>query len=73
VLRIPIKHLVGIGVLTAMAFGLRFWLQTDVGFDISIRDTYWAIPLRAIAFWCLIGTAFIWFLVVGWTSVRRRS
>ena len=53
------KHLVGIGVLVAIAFVLRFWLRTSLGLNVAIRYTY----LRAILFWCLMGTAIIWFLV----------
>ena len=65
------EHLVGIGVLIAVAFGLRFWLQTSLALDIYIHDTYWAVPLTTIAFWCLMGTGFTWFLVFAWTSIRR--
>jgi len=57
------KHLVGIGVLVAIAFVLRFWLRTSLGLDISIHDTYRVVPLRAILFWCLMGTAIVWFQV----------
>jgi hypothetical protein len=67
------KHLIGIGVLIAMAFGLRSWLQTSLALDIYIHDTYWAIPLRIVGFCCLIGTAFVWFLVLAWASIRRHS
>lgn len=38
--RVPMKHLVGIGALVAMAFVLRFWLHTGLGLDITIHDTY---------------------------------
>jgi len=67
------KHLIGIGVLIAMAFGLRFWLQTRFALDIPIHDTYWAVPLRITTFWCLLGIAFAWFLVFAWTSIHRHS
>jgi len=67
------KHLIGIGVLVAIAFGLRSWLQTSFAWDISIHETYWVVPLRTIAFWCLLGTAFAWLLVFAWTSIRRHS
>jgi hypothetical protein len=67
------KHLVGVGVLTGMAFGLRFWLQTDVGFDIYIHDTYWVVPLRTIVFWCLVETALAWFMIFSWKLIRRHS
>lgn len=57
------KHLVGIGALLAMAFVLRFWLHTGLGLDITIHDTYRVVSLRAIVFWCLMGTASAWFLL----------
>jgi hypothetical protein len=45
------KHLIGIGVLIAMAFGLRSWLQTSLALDIYIHDTYWVIPLTIRSWW----------------------
>jgi RsiW-degrading membrane proteinase PrsW (M82 family) len=71
--RIPMKHLVGIGVLIALAFVLRSWLHPNLGLDIYVHDAYWAIPLGVVAFWCLIGTALTWLVVFAWTSVRRHS
>jgi hypothetical protein len=53
------KHLIGMGVLIALAFSLRSWLQTSWGLGISIHDTYWAVPLGIIAFWCLVATAYV--------------
>lgn len=67
------KHLVGIGALVAIAFVLRFWLHTGLGLDITIHDTYRVVSLRAIVFWCLMGTASAWFLVFAWVSIRRHS
>jgi hypothetical protein len=34
------KHLVGIGMLVAIAFVLRFWLRTSLGLDVAIHYTY---------------------------------
>ena len=67
------KHLVGIGVLVALAFVLRFWLRTSLALDISIHYTYWVVPLRAIVFWWLMGTAIIWFLIFASAAIRRHS
>jgi hypothetical protein len=67
------KHMVGIGVLVAMAFFLRSRLQTSEAFDIYIHDTYWVVPLRIIGFWCLMGIALVWLLVFAWASIRRHS
>jgi len=65
------RHLIGIGVLVAMALVLRFWLGTRLALDIQIHDVYWAVPLNIIGFWFLIGSACFWFLIVAWTSIRR--
>jgi hypothetical protein len=65
------KHLVGIGALVEVAFVLRFWLHTGLGLDITIHDIGWS--LRAIVFWCLMGTASALFLVFAWISIRRHS
>jgi uncharacterized membrane protein YedE/YeeE len=67
------KHVVGIGVLVGIAFVVRFWLRTSLGLDISIHDTYRVVPLRAVVFWCLMGTAIIWFLVFASVAIRRHS
>ena len=72
-LRIPMKHLVGIGVLVAIAFVLRFWLRTSLGLNVAIRYTYLVVPLRAILFWCLMGTAIIWFQVFVCVAIRHHS
>ena len=68
-LRVPVKHLAGIGVLVAIAFVLRFWLRTSLGLNVAIRYTY----LRAILFWCLMGTAIIWFQVFVCVAIRHHS
>ncbi len=64
------KHLVGIGVLAAIAFVLRFWLRTSLGLDVAIHYTYRVVPLRAILFWGLLGTAIIWFQVFVCVAIR---
>jgi hypothetical protein len=67
------KHLIGIGVLIALAFSLRSWLQTSWELGISIHDTFWAVPPRIIAFWCLVATAFVWLVIFSWKMLRRHS
>lgn len=71
--RVPMKHLVGIGALVALAFILRSWPYTNLGLDIYIHDSYWVVQVKVIGFWCLVETAFTWALVFAWTSVRRHS
>ena len=63
------KHVIGIGVLVAMAFGLRSSLQTGFALDIPIHDTYWVVPLRIITFWCLLGIAFAWSVLIGFMAL----
>jgi hypothetical protein len=65
------KHLVAIGVLVAVAFGVRAWLQT--GFALDIPSIHRIVPLRIVVFWCLMGTAFIWLGILAWPSIRRHS
>jgi hypothetical protein len=67
------RHLVGIGVLVALALSLRFWLRTSLALDIHIHDVYRVIPLSVVGFWFLMGTACVWFLVVALASIRRHS
>lgn len=65
------RHVVGIGVLVAVALALRFWLHTGLALDISTHDVYRVVPLSVIGFWFLVGSASLWFLVVAWAAIRR--
>jgi len=65
------KHLVGIGVLIALALITRSWPQATLGLDIHIHDTYRVIPLTSIAFWCLLGIALASLLFFACLSVRQ--
>jgi hypothetical protein len=65
------KHLVGIGVLIAMALIARSWPQSTLGLDIQIHDSYRVIPLTVISFWCLLGIALAWLLFFACLTIRR--
>jgi hypothetical protein len=67
------RHIVGIGVLVAVALALRFLAALSLAFDISIHDVYRVVPLSVIGFWLLMGSAFVWIQVVAWASIRRHS
>jgi hypothetical protein len=67
------RHIVGIGVLVAVALALRFWMHTSLALDISTHDVYRVVPLSIIGFWSLMGSACVWFLIVAWASIRRHS
>jgi hypothetical protein len=62
------RHTIGLGVLVAVAFSLRFWLLPSVALDIYVHDVYRVVPIGPICFWFLIGIACVWFLVVLRTS-----
>jgi hypothetical protein len=66
------KHVVGIGVLIAMALSTRSWPHSTLGFDIHIHDSYRVIPLTSITFWCLLGIALVWLLFFVCLSIRRQ-
>jgi hypothetical protein len=65
------KHLVGIGVLIALALITRSWPHATLGLDLYIHDTYRVIPLTSIACWCLLGIALAWLLFFACLSVRQ--
>jgi hypothetical protein len=67
----PLKHLVGIGVLIAMALIARSWPHSTFGLDIYIHGSYRVIPLAGITFWCLLGIALAWLLFFACISIRR--
>jgi hypothetical protein len=67
------KHLVGIGLLIAMALIARYWPHSTLGLDIHIHDSYRVIPLTGIAFWCLLGIALAWLLFFAGLTLRRHS
>jgi hypothetical protein len=69
---VPMKHLVGIGVVVTFAFAMRYWLQR-IALDIYIHDTYRVFPLSVVVFWCLMGAACLWFIVVAWKFARHHS
>jgi len=67
-----VKHFIAIGVLVTLALVLRLLVFQRVALDIYIHDTYWAIPLRVVGFWVLMGIATVWFLIAAY-KLRRHS
>ena len=67
------KHLIGIGLLVAVALVVRLGLLTSVGPDIYVHDTYRVIPLRIVGFWLLMGIASLWFLIAAYKFARHDS
>jgi hypothetical protein len=67
------RHLIGIGVLVAVALALRFWVHVGIGFDIYVHDVYRVVPLSIIGFWLLMGIASVWFVIAAYAFIRRHS
>jgi hypothetical protein len=65
------KHLVGIGMMVAVAFIARSWPHSTFGLDVHIHDSYRVIPLTSITFWCLLAIALVWLLFFACLSIRR--
>jgi hypothetical protein len=65
------KHLVGVAVLTIIAFAFRF-AQFLPTVDIYTHDRYIVIVPRVFGFWILLAIAALW-LVVAASKFRQRS
>ena len=66
-----LKHLVGAGLLTIVAFVIRFRVLPRT-LDIHVHDTYIVIIPRVIAFWLLLAVAAFW-LVFAALRFHHRS
>jgi hypothetical protein len=66
------RHFIGVGVLVTLALVVRLVVFQRVALDIYIHDTLWAIPLRVVGFWLLLGIAAVWFLIAAY-KLRRHS
>ena len=55
-----LKHFIGAGLLTIVAFVIRFRVSLRT-LDIYVHDTYIVIIPRVIAFWLLLAVSAVWF------------
>lgn len=67
------KHLIGAGLVTILAFVARFVLPLPLLLDIYVHDTYRAVPLGIISFWVLLAIAAAWLVIAAFKSIRRTS
>ena len=67
------KHLIGAGLVTILAFIARLVLPLPFAIDIYIRDTYRAVPLGIVSFWVLLALAAAWLVIAAFKSIRRTS
>ena len=67
-----LKHLVGVAVLTIIAFAFRFavFLPTV---DVYAHDRYIVIVPRVIGFWILLAIAAAWLIVAPFKFHQRSS
>jgi hypothetical protein len=66
-----LKHLIGVAVLTTIAFVVRFAVFLP-SLDIYIHDTYIVIIPLVVGFWLLLALATVW-LVLAAAKFRHRS
>jgi hypothetical protein len=66
-----LKHLIGAGLLTIVAFVIRFGVSPST-LDIFVHDTYIVIVPRVIAFWLLLAVSAVW-LVFAALKFHHRS
>lgn len=67
------KHLIGAGFVTILAFLVRFVLPVTFGLDILVHDTYRVVPLRVVSFWVLLVIAAAWLVIAAFKLVRHIS
>ena len=67
------KHLIGAGLVTALAFILRFALPLSIGVDIHVHDAYRVVPLRVASFWALLVISAVWFSFAALRLIRHGS
>ena len=65
------KPFICAGVFVVLALVVRFGVFSRFGIGIHIHDTYYAISLRVVVFWLLIGIAAVWFLVGAYKLARQ--
>lgn len=66
------RHLIGIGVLVAVALALRFvGVLRGITWYFYVHDTYRVVSLSDIGFWLLMGIASVWFVIAAYAFIRR--
>jgi hypothetical protein len=68
-----VKHLIGAGLVTILAFVVRFVLPLPFALDIYVHDTYRVVPLRVFSFWVLLVIAAAWLAIAACKAIRRTS
>lgn len=68
-----VKHLIGAGLVTILAFVVRFVLPLPFALDIYAHDTYRVVPLRVVSFWVLLVISAAWLAIAAFKLIRRGS
>ena len=67
------KYVVGAGVFIALALVAKFLVLQHFGVAMRVHDTYWAIPIRKIAFWVFLAMAPVSLFIAVYKLVRHSS
>ena len=65
-----LKHLIGAGLITLVAFVIRFRVLPRT-LDIYVHDTYIVVTPRVSAFWLLLAVAAVWLVFAAFKFHRR--
>jgi hypothetical protein len=66
-----VKHLIGAGLVTILAFVVRFVLPLPFAMDIYVHDSYRVVPLRVVSFWVLLVTSAAWLVIAAFKLIRH--
>ena len=67
------KHLIGAGLVTILAFVVRFVLPLPFALDIYVHDTYRVVPLRVLSFWVLLLISAALLVIAAFKLIRHGS
>jgi hypothetical protein len=64
-----VKHLIGAGLVTILAFVVRFVLPLPFAMDIYVHDSYRVVPLRVVSFRVLLVTSAAWLVIAAFKLI----
>ena len=67
------KHVIGAGLVTILAFVVRFVLPISFALDMYVHDTYRVVPFRLVSFWVLLVVSVVWLVIAAFKLIRHAS
>jgi uncharacterized membrane protein len=61
------QDVIGIALLVGVAFLLKLWFHSTVLLHVTVR----VIPFNVVAFWILLATSAVWFVLAGSAYILR--